>query len=166
MSVIVKDNTEDVLSELNRKIEAALEAVGNQAVTHAKQNLTKEGLRDHGGAGLVGSITHKVVMAEKAVYVGTNNDHALWHEVGTGRYASDGNGRKGWWVYVPGGGKKGTNSGKVYSFEEAKKIMAILQSKGIDAHMTEGVKAKHYLRKAATEHGSEYKAIIESQLKK
>ena len=160
------DNSAEVLRALQENIETALEAVGQQAVSHAKQTIEK-GVPRHGGswytsqggAGLRGSIEHKVVMSEKAVHVGTNNDHAAYNEFGTGAFA-EGGGRQGWWVYVPGGGKSGTNTGKVYSFEEAKRILAMLRADGLDAHMTNGIKPLHFLKDAALNHTAEYRATI------
>ena len=161
--IISSDNTDQVLAEVKRKAQAALEACGNQAVSHAKQNLTAAGRRDTGN--LINSMTHKV--QKDACYVGTDKDYAIYNEVGTGKFAADGNGRKGWWVYVVGeGAKKNRTTGKIYSQEEAAKIVAILRAKGLDARMTEGMKPTHFLKNAIQDHVDEYKSIIENELKK
>ena len=161
--IISSDNTDQVLAEVKRKAQAALEACGNQAVTHAKQNLTAAGRRDTGN--LINKITHKV--QKDACYVGTNVSYAIYNEVGTGKFAADGNGRKGWWVYVVGeGAKKNRVTGKIYSKEEAAKIMMYLRSKGLDARMTDGMKPTHFLKNAIQDHVDEYKSIIENELKK
>lgn len=160
---ISADNSGQVLSELNRKKKAALEACGNQAVSHSKQNLTAAGRRGTGN--LINSMTHKV--QNDACYVGTNKDYAIYNEVGTGKFAADGKGRKGWWVYVVGeGAKKNKVTGKIYSKEEAAKIMMYLRAKGLDARMTEGIEPTHFLKRAIEEHVNEYKSIIETELKK
>ena len=166
------DNSKEVLDALERQVEAGLEGVGIQCEGYA-QDIINAGVPRHGGswytskggAGLRGSITHKVKMDEKAVYVGTNNDHAIYNELGTGSFAESG-GRQGWWVYVPGGGKSGTNTGKVYTEQKARQIVAILKSKGLDAHMTKGMKPLHFLKKAAGDHIEEYKQIIKEHLQK
>ena len=45
IEVKLTDNSDQFLRALQSQIEAALEAVGQQAETHAKQNLTKDGKR-------------------------------------------------------------------------------------------------------------------------
>lgn len=161
--IISNDNTNQVLSELKRKTQAALEACGNQAVSHAKQNLTAAGRRDTGN--LINSMTHKV--QKDACYVGTNKKYAIYNEVGTGKFAEDGKGRKGWWVYVVGQGSDSNKvTGKIYTKEQAAQIMMYLRSKGLDARMTDGMKPTHFLKNAIKDHIDEYKSIIENELKK
>lgn len=41
----------------------------------------------------------------------------------------------------------------------------MLQAKGLDAHMTQGMKPIHALQKAASEHKPQYKKIIKKWLK-
>lgn len=137
MPVEINDFTEDVLAALNRQTEAALEAVGQQAVSHAKSNITKAGRVDTGA--LRNSITHRTSVAEKAVYVGTNNEYAVYHEMGTGIYTDGGGGRQTPWVYFDAKGK---------------------------AHRTRGIKPIHFLKNAAQDHSEEYRRIFEQYLKK
>lgn len=137
MPVEINDFTEEVLAALNQQMEAGLEAVGQQAVSHAKSNITKAGRVDTGA--LRNSITSRVSMAEKAVYVGTNNEYAVYHEMGTGIYTDGGGGRQTPWVYFDAKGK---------------------------AHRTRGIKPIHFLKNAATEHSEEYRRIFEQHLKK
>lgn len=54
---------------------------------------------------------------------------------------------------------------KIYTFEQAKRIVAILQAKGLDAHMTQGMKPIHALQKAASEHNDKFKEIIKDKMK-
>ena len=89
---VLIDNSDKVLAELDSKIEAALEACGNQAVSHAKQNITSAGRVDTGA--LRGSINHLV--QDKTCYIGTNQSYAIYHEMGTGIFAG---GRQTPWVY-------------------------------------------------------------------
>lgn len=149
------DHSAEVLAELKKKARAALTACGVQAVSHTKQNITAAGRVDTGA--LRGSINKEV--QDDTCYVGTNNEYAAYHEFGTGIYA----GGSGWWVYVPGGG--GGGSGKRYSEAEARRVVAILRSKGLDAHMTQGVKPAHFLKNAIADNADEYKEIIEKYLK-
>lgn len=164
IEVKLTDNSGLYLNAFQSQIEAALEAVGQQAETHAKQNLTAAGKRDTGD--LVNSIAHEVRISEDAVYIGTNVEYAKYVEHGTGKFGESGGTGGGWWVYVTGG-SAGQNKvhGKRYTEAEARQIVAILKSKGLDAHMTQGQKPTHFLKKAASEHGQEYKHIVESILK-
>ena len=138
------DHTDEVLDALDEQIEAALEAVGIQCEGYA-QDIVEAGVPRHGGswytsqgaAGLKGSITHQVKMDEKAVYVGTNNEHAIYNEFGTGIYA-DGGGRQSPWAYQDDEG---------------------------NWHRTRGMTPLHFLKKAAADHITEFKAIIQSILR-
>ena len=138
--VKVVDNSRIFLDALPPQIEAALEAVGNQIVGYAIDILTAKIPRhsdswyvSKGASGLKGSINHRVVMSEKAVYIGTNNEHAIYNEVGTGIYAEGGRGRQSPWVYKGEDGK---------------------------FHRTRGISALHFLRDACEKHIDEIKQII------
>lgn len=84
------------------------------------------------------SMSHKVYMSDSSVYIGTNVEYAPYVEFGTGIHASNGIGRQEPWSYD--------------------------DEKGVE-HVTRGIKAHHMIKKAATEHNSEYKRIIEAALK-
>ena len=163
--VIFVDHSPEVIKELEKNLEKALEEIGITCQGHA-MDILEAGLprnggakTTEGGAGLKGSIDHKVIAGEKAVYVGTDNDHAIYNEYGTGIYA----GGSGYWVYVPGGGKAG--QGKRYSLEKAKQVMAILQEQGVDAHITQGMRPLHFLKNAMDNNLREYINIIKKYLK-
>lgn len=83
------------------------------------------------------SITHAVRGDD--VYIGSNLSYFPWLELGTGIYASDGKGRKSPWGYYDRNGKY---------------------------HVTRGMKPRHMLKKAASEHTEEYKRIIEAIMKR
>ena len=93
---ITEDNSDKVLEELKNSTQAALEAIGNQAVSHAKKNITQAGRVDTGA--MRNSMTHQV--EGDTCYVGTNNEYAIYHEFGTGVYAEGGKGRQTGWFYV------------------------------------------------------------------
>ena len=130
VEVNITDNSDQILKELGEKTPAILEAIGLTAEAYAKMLTPVDTGR------LRNSITHAVKGDE--VYIGTNVEYGIWHELGTGVYASDGQGRKSPWAFQ--------------------------DSKGV-WHYTRGVKPKHMLKKAASEHDKEYKAIIENLLK-
>lgn len=168
---ITKDNSEEIIRKANVNLLAALEAVGVQAVSHAQTNITKGVPRNAGSwytskgeSGLKGSIGKTVVADEKFVAIGTNNSHAIYNEYGTGKFASGGNGRSGWWVYVPGSTVKGSNNHKIYTEAQARQIVAMMRSEGLDAHMTQGMKPLHFLKNAVTEHIQQYMEIFKTYL--
>ena len=162
-SITLTDNSDLYLNALSERIETALEAVGQQAESHAKRNLTAAGKRKTGD--LINSMDHEVRTSEDAVYIGSNLEYAPYVEHGTGKFGDNGGTGNGWWVYVVGGSGKGHVHGKRYTEEKARQIVAILRAKGLDAHMTQGQKPTHFLKNAVTQHSDEYKAIIEQQLK-
>ena len=74
MSYSYKDNTEEVLSAMEKAIERGLEAIGLTAEGHAK----KETPVDTGR--LRNSISHAV--EDRAAYIGTNVEYAPYVELG------------------------------------------------------------------------------------
>lgn len=147
-----KDNSDLVLYYLQKQRDAALEAVGLAAEAHAVEAApvgTPEstGIQNYHGGSLRKSLTHKVV--DNTVYVGTNMavringkrvSYPIFVELGTGIYATDGNGRKSPWIWTDKNGKK---------------------------HFTRGMKARHFLRNALSsqKHIAEYKKIYKMYLK-
>ena len=141
----IEDYSIELLREFDDRIKLALNAIGTQAVSHAKINLkdTKvyagvdlmaKGENDNSRVDtgqLRNSITHTVIDCD--VYIGTNVPHAVWNEIGTGIYASQPGGRQSPWVYVDRKGK---------------------------AHKTRGMQPVHFLLKAASEHTEEYQKIL------
>ena len=91
-----------------------------------------------------GSWSDSPVMDEAAlaVHMGSNYENAIWEEFGTGEFAEKGDGRRGWWVYVKGSSSR--RGGRTYSTQaEAKKAVAILRKKGLEAYYTKGKHARH-----------------------
>lgn len=131
VEVNITDNSGELLRILEGKKAAALEAIGITAEGYAKIRtpVVTGRLRD--------SITHAVKGND--VYIGTNVEYAVWLELGTGIYASDGNGRQSPWGYYDRNGKY---------------------------HVTRGTKPRHMLKKAASGHTKEYKDIIKSIMSK
>lgn len=153
MPVQFTDNSAALLAALHAACERGLEEVGQAAEKYAilKTPVDTGNLRN--------SITHAV--HDYTAFIGSNVHYAAYVEFGTGRYATSGNGRKGWWVYVTGSDKTASNPiKKIYTYEEARKIMAILRKKGLDAHMTEGMQPAHMLRDSVANHLPEYRQIM------
>lgn len=150
IEIKITDNSGEIMRAFESQLQIALEAVGTQAESHAKQvvsdalayghtDLRKYGEKDNSRVDtgrLRNSIAHTVVQHD--AYIGTNVEYAVYHEVGTGIYASQPGGRQTPWVYYDRKGK---------------------------AHKTKGLYPIHFLKKAASEHTKEYKAIIEKIMK-
>lgn len=134
--VTITDNSGEVLDAMTEAIEASLEAIGQQGASYAKQNLTEAGRVDTGA--LRNSISHQVEMSENAVYIGTNQDYAIFHELGTGIYLEGGGGRQSPWAYQ--------------------------DAKG-EWHRTRGVTPVHFIKNAAADHADEFIAIAEQTMK-
>lgn len=86
------------------------------------------------------------------------------HE-GTGKYNSSGSTGDKYWVFVLNGNRQGTGSGKRYTYQEARRIVAILKSKGLDAHMTNGMKPNRFLKNAIMNNLDRIKKDVEKTLK-
>lgn len=158
MKITLEDHSAEVLKALDAAALRALTRCGLQAEKNAKN------LCPTVTSNLKNSITSTVVETEKAAYVGTPVEYATYVELGTGVHSPTPT--SGYWVYVVGNeSKKSKTPGKRYTFEEAKRIVAILRRKGLDAHMTDGRRAKPFIKPAVADHADQYRKIIESELK-
>lgn len=139
VEVKITSHKKEVVAELEQAMLQALEAIGMEAEGHAQDTIRTAGFK-HPTGNLLGSITHQVKADENAVYIGSPVHYAKWWEWGTGIFAEgEGGGRKDVpWFYVDEDGV---------------------------GHLTSGVRALHFLKKAATEHGEQYKALIEAAMK-
>ena len=79
MTIHSKDNTEEILTELNKAMQRGLWAIGAAAEGHAKNVITSEGRVDTGT--MRNSVTH--VEDDEATYIGTNVEYAPYNELGT-----------------------------------------------------------------------------------
>lgn len=134
--VKITDHSDEAIAAKDRAVRAALEAMGMQAVTHARQNITAAGRVDTGA--LRSSIDRQVAADEELVYVGTNQEYAVYNEMGTG-------------IYLEGGGGRQTP----WSYQDKKGIW----------HTTRGMKPIHFLKNAVQDHKDEYQRIAEQYLK-
>lgn len=145
--VVFEDNSVKVKNALEEKVIAFLYEVGGDLRSRTQRNADKYNKTSKTS----GSYEYKVDEGQLAVHVGSNYDNAIWEEFGTGEFASETGhvGRQGWWVYVAGSPSKKSSKGKTYnSPEEARKAVAILRSKGLNAYMTKGKHARRNLWKA------------------
>ena len=84
MKVDYTDNSEQVLSALEKGKRNALTAIGASAETHTKDNITADDLIDTGR--LRNSISHTV--DGESAYIGTNVEYAPYLELGTKKIAA------------------------------------------------------------------------------
>lgn len=143
--VTFTDNSDEILRQMAQKIDAGLEACGNQAVSHAK-NIITAGVPRHADSwytptgALRNSIKPTVLDGE--VQIGTNMEYAIYNEYGTGVYLESDNGvqgRKSPWAYEGPDG---------------------------EVHWTRGMKALHFLKNAIDNHKDQYIEIIKKYLNK
>ena len=128
----------------------ALDDAVNQFLEEAASELQSQAQRNSAfSKNLHGTWNHVVDESKKEATVGNPMQLAIWMEMGTGEYALEGKGRKGYWVYVKGNsGVTEANPGKARTLEEAKLAVAFLREKGLDAHYTKGQKPRRMLWKA------------------
>lgn len=128
--IILKDNSGEILKELKANLTTALTECGMfaqdraAALTPVKTNWLR------------GSITNRVV--DNTVFIGTDVDYGVYVEFGTGKYASNGNGRPTPWFYYDDDGV---------------------------GHWTAGMKPHHMLKRAVADYVGEYEKIIKRHLK-
>lgn len=130
MKITLEDHSAEVLEALDAAVGRALEKCGLVAEGHAKKLCPVD------TGNLRNSITHMVNDGEKASYIGTNSEYAVYVECGTG-------------VYYPGG----------------RQTPCTYQDENGDRHLTHGQRAKPYIKPAVADHVDQYKKIIESELK-
>jgi hypothetical protein len=134
-SVYFEDNTLKVINTTDTAIEATLLECSAELVSATARNTRV-------GTGQLKNSWRAEVQKTSTGYesvIGSEEENAIWEEFGTGEHALNNDGRKGYWIFVKGssGSKK---SGKSYTLKEAKRIMAILRKKGLDAYYTKGKK--------------------------
>lgn len=132
--VTFEDYTIEVKGIMDDGINAVLEECAGELESQVKRNSRVASSKTKN------SFRHKVVDSEHKAYIGSDEENAIWEEFGTGEHAipEGGGGRQGYWVFVKGSENKSKKTGKSYTLEEAKKVMAILRKKGLDAYYTNG----------------------------
>ena len=140
------DNSAKVISALDDVVVSYLYEAGGELEARTKENSrpVKYGQND-----VKNSWKYTVDEGASEAKVGNHLEAAYWEELGTGEYALNKDGRKGWWVYVEGQDTPRSNQ-KFYT-EEAKEVATYLRVvKGLDAHATKGTEANRPLYRAFT----------------
>ena len=143
MSVKFEDNRARVKIAIEEAIISTLHECAGEIKSQAQRNTRVDSGQTEGAWDYV------VDNNKYEAVIGNPLENAIWEEFGTGEYALNKNGRKGYWVYVKGNSSHSSSS-KTYTLEEAKRVVAILRSKGLDAYCTNGKKPSRALYKAYT----------------
>lgn len=130
MKITLEDHSDEVLEALESACQRALEKCGLVGEGYAKKLCPVD------TGNLRNSITHTVSDGEKAAYIGTNSEYAVYVECGTG-------------IYYPGGRQT------PWTYQDAKG----------DWHLTHGQRAKPFIKPAVADHAAQYTRIIEQELK-
>ena len=139
-----EDNRIEVKNAIKSAAIAFLHEAGGEIAGQAGKNSRRRTGKT------AGSFTYKVDEGSVEVAVGSNEQNAVWEEFGTGEYAVHGDGRKGYWVFVEGQSSGGGKGGKTYDLKGAKRAVAILRKKGLNAYYTKGKKPNKALETAFT----------------
>ncbi len=94
---VVKDNSEQIKSQINLLTSEALEEIAGLVESYAARNTRVATGKTKA------SWQHYV--EDNVATVGNTEENAIWEEYGTGEYALNGNGRKGKWYVAIGYGK-------------------------------------------------------------
>ena len=148
MSYTYKDNTDEVLSALERAKKNGLTAIGLTAEGHAKKKLTREVYTGDKPYKLTGrlrnSITYALAGEETHVKSYTANKKKGEKERKTYTYEGTAEGKKGSGVYI------GTN---------------VEYAEGIELGTHRKAGPVHFLQDAAANHSDEYKQLMEDSMK-
>lgn len=163
MSVEFQDFSFAVKAALNDVSIAWLYETANDITSRAKRTCRFE---DEGNVRQLGDSYANRVDEEKGVaQIGSPLEAAYWEEWGTGEYAAHGDGRPGWWIYIPGQQSQG--GGKTYATKEGAEEMAayIRAAYKKEAVVTNGRRPNYTLEKAFKAVEPKARAALENKLK-
>ena len=147
MPVVFEDNSIQVMDALNDACIAYLHEAAGELEAQTKRNMPN----GQWYAQQKGQWTNVVDESKLEATIGNPMEQSIWTELGTGEYALNGDGRKGYWVYVKGSdGSTTSHGGKQYTLAEAKQIVAMMRSEGLEACYTKGQTPKRPLFNAFT----------------
>ena len=145
MSVKFIDNSIKVKSALNDACIAYLYEATHELASQTKDNMPTGSWNSE----IKNEWQVKVDVNKLEGVVGNPLESSLWVEFGTGEHAINHDGHKGYWVYVPGDSThSAAYNGKSYTLEEAKRTVAWLKERGVEARYTKGQRAKRPFFKA------------------
>lgn len=162
MAVEFIDFSIKVTEAMEEAVVAALEEAAGELESRAIRNSSN---REYPHVFASGLWDHIVNRDEKSASVGSPYEEGYWEELGTGEHALNGDGRKGWWVYIEG--QESGKGGKSYSTKaEAEEAAAFLRKvKKLDAVVTNGYDPNRPLFRAFQEGKPYVERIFEAKLK-
>lgn len=163
MPVHLEDFSFEVKAKINESTIAWLYETANEIESQAKRICQLDD--ESGGKQLKGSYDSQVDEGKGEAKIGSPLESAFWEEWGTGEYAAHGDGRKGWWIYIPGQASMG--GGQTYATKEEAEDMAAYIRAAYDkeAIVTNGRQPNYTLEKAFKKTEPKAKARLESILK-
>lgn len=163
MSVEFQDFSVKVTEAMEEALIAGLYEAAGELEARTKRN-SRQG-HTYGSINATALWDHIVEEGEMKASVGSQHEAGYWEEFGTGEHALNGDGRKGWWVYVEG--QDSGTGGKSYSSrEEAEEAAEFLRKVAkLDAHATNGMDPNRPLHRAFSSGKSVVQAIFEDKLK-
>ena len=132
------------------QVKEALEGAAIQWLEEASNELQSQAIRNSEfSTDVKNNWKHVVDESKQVATIGNTLELAIWTELGTGEYALEGKGRKGYWVYVKGNSSvKESQPGRARTLEEAKRAVAILRDQGLEAYYTKGQRPRRMLHNA------------------
>ena len=139
--IVFQDNSVKVIASINDAVDKFLLEAGAELESQVIRNSRVDTGRTRA------QWAAKLDKSKQQIFVGNPLENAIWEEFGTGEYAVNGNGRSGYWVFVKGSGSP-SRRGKTYTLAEAKRAVAILRGKGLDAYYTSGKRGTRAFERA------------------
>lgn len=163
MAVRLEDFSFDVKAKINESTIAWLHETAHEIASEAQRTCQFDD--ESGGKQLKGSYDSQVDEGKGEARIGSPMESAFWEEWGTGEYAAHGDGRKGWWIYIPGQASMG--GGQTYATkEEAEDMAAYIRAvHGKEAIVTNGRRPNYTLEKSFKKVKPKAQARLESMLK-
>lgn len=137
------DYSAQVTGAIDRAVNAFLEEAVAEIESEAKRTTPAD------KAQLRGSWSSSVDGGSHTGVVGSPMEQSLWNEFGTGSHAVNGDGRKGWWVYIEGQGASTKGSNVYGSQAEAEEAAEYIRRRyRLPAVATNGEDPHHTLQAA------------------
>lgn len=153
--IVFEDNSVKVIASINDAVDKFLLEAGAELESQVIRNSRADTGKTRA------QWAAKLDKSNKQIFVGNPLENAIWEEFGTGEYATKGDGGTPYWVFVKGSEKK-KRGHKVYTLKEAKRIVAILRKKGLDAYYTKGKRGTRAFEKAKNTTAPKIKNIAKS----
>lgn len=173
MPVEFRDFSFQVKAKINETTLNWLEETANEVASQAKRNTSTEGWTNGERTSLRDSYSYELNGSKGEAMVGSSLEQAYWEEFGTGSHADTSKnggreGRKDWWVYIPGREKPANEPESTHYQDEteARSAAAYIKRKyNKDAVATNGRKPNYTLEKAFKSVKPKAVAQLEKKLK-